>query len=546
MASSVDLVIRVIADTKKAASDIEAAGNSVSGFSSGIKKAAVPAGIALAALAAAGASAANAAADDAQAAAILATNLKNTTGATQSQIDATEAYIDKMAKATGVADDQLRPAMANLARGSGDVTQAQKDLATALDVAVATGGDVESVTKAISKAYGGSTTSLKKLVPSLDDATLASGDMSAIMDELADKTGGSAAAAADTAAGKMQRMQVSMQEAQEEIGSALLPVLSTLATIIAKVAGAAQAHPTVFLAIAAAIGVLAAAIIVLNVALSVMAIAEAVALGPILLIVAAVIALIVVVVLIVKHFDDLKAAAFAVWGAIQTAFSAVVNWVKSAAQAVANAFVAAWDAIKSGAQAVANFAVNAFNMIKGAAESVIGWIKGNWPLLLAILTGPIGIAVALIVKNWDKIRDAAEAVWTAIKNGWNAAIDGIKASVSGLGAILSAPFSAMQSAIQWVIDKVNALISALGRIHVPHIDLPGPLGALTRTAMAPATAGPSVTGLAAPRVAGIGARGVSQGVTPTIIVNGALDPEAVARQIRRILAGHDRRMGLTA
>lgn len=31
---------------------------------------------------------------------------------------------------------------------------------------------------------------------------------------------------------------------------------------------------------------------------------------------------------------------------------------------------------------------------------------------------------------------------------------------------------------------------------------------------------------------------------PTIVVNGAVDPEATARQIRRILAGHDRRMGL--
>jgi hypothetical protein len=30
-----------------------------------------------------------------------------------------------------------------------------------------------------------------------------------------------------------------------------------------------------------------------------------------------------------------------------------------------------------------------------------------------------------------------------------------------------------------------------------------------------------------------------------ITVNGAIDPEATARQIRRILAGHDRRMGLT-
>src|SRR4051794_18110105 len=120
----------------------------MSGFSAGVRKAALPAAAALAAVGAAAVSAGMAAADDAQAAALLATNLKNTTGATQDQIDATETYIDKMAKATGVADDQLRPAMANLARGSGDVTQAQKDLSVALDASVATGNDVETVSKA--------------------------------------------------------------------------------------------------------------------------------------------------------------------------------------------------------------------------------------------------------------------------------------------------------------------------------------------------------------------------------------------------------------
>jgi phage-related protein len=53
-----------------------------------------------------------------------------------------------------------------------------------------------------------------------------------------------------------------------------------------------------------------------------------------------------------------------------------------------------------------------------------------------------------------------------------------------------------------------------------------------------ATAAPAV---ANPRAMASG-RAVSTG--PTIIVNGAIDPEATARQIRRILAGHDRRMGL--
>jgi hypothetical protein len=101
---------------------------------------------------------------------------------------------------------------------------------------------------------------------------------------------------------------------------------------------------------------------------------------------------------------------------------------------------------------------------------------------------------------------------------------------------------AVASAVQWVIDKVNSLIAALGRIKVPSINLPnlpGPLGAA-----APATAGRgAVAGYAAPGVSAPRGTGFTSGAV-VINVTGALDPEAVARQIQRVLAGHNRRVGL--
>ena len=42
-----------------------------------------------------------------------------------------------------------------------------------------------------------------------------------------------------------------------------------------------------------------------------------------------------------------------------------------------------------------------------AVDAVFGWIKTHWPLLLAILTGPLGLAVLAIVKHWSSIRNAA-------------------------------------------------------------------------------------------------------------------------------------------
>ena len=49
-----------------------------------------------------------------------------------------------------------------------------------------------------------------------------------------------------------------------------------------------------------------------------------------------------------------------------------------------------------------------FDTIKGAILTVWEWIKEKWPLLLAILTGPIGLAVLAITSNWDKLKEAAD------------------------------------------------------------------------------------------------------------------------------------------
>ncbi|MFF4823138.1 phage tail tape measure protein [Streptomyces sp. NPDC001312] len=51
-----------------------------------------------------------------------------------------------------------------------------------------------------------------------------------------------------------------------------------------------------------------------------------------------------------------------------------------------------------------DFVDGAFKMIGAAIGWVVDFVKAHWPMLLALLTGPIGIAVGLIVKYWDKIK----------------------------------------------------------------------------------------------------------------------------------------------
>jgi len=122
-----------------------------------IKKAAIPAAAALGGLAVAGYKAAQAAMEDEKSAAELARQLKVSTQATNKQVNAVEDMITSMTLATGIADTDLRNAMATLARGMGSTELASKNLQLAMDISAATGKDLTSVSEALSKAYNGQT-----------------------------------------------------------------------------------------------------------------------------------------------------------------------------------------------------------------------------------------------------------------------------------------------------------------------------------------------------------------------------------------------------
>ena len=173
-----------------------------------------------------------AAIEDEKAQTQLALALENATGATQAQIAATEQSILQMSLATGVADDQLRPALGRLVRSTGDITKAQELLTTALDISTATGKPLETVANALGKAYDGNTAALGKLGIGLSAAELKTMDFTQVQSRLTDLFGGAAARNADTYAGRIARMQVAFDEAKETIGFALLPILEKVINFI--------------------------------------------------------------------------------------------------------------------------------------------------------------------------------------------------------------------------------------------------------------------------------------------------------------------------
>ena len=163
-----------------------------------------------------------AAAEDQKAQALLADQLRKTADATSAQILAMEEFVDITQRATGVADDELRPALATLTRATGDLTQAQELLRLGLDISAGSGKSLEGISLALAKATNGNLGAFTKLGIPLDENIIKTKDFAAAQEVLAKQFGGASAVAANTFSGQMSRLRIVIGEAVESIGYAIL------------------------------------------------------------------------------------------------------------------------------------------------------------------------------------------------------------------------------------------------------------------------------------------------------------------------------------
>jgi hypothetical protein len=222
-----------------------------------------------------------AAIEDEQAQVRLANALKNTVGATDGAIKSAEDWILQQSLATGIADDEYRPALERLTRSTKSIEEAQKLTNLAADIAKAKNLDLATVANALAKANDGQTGALKKLGITLGDNatnlqeynkvqkqlekaqldanfalaeygpkskeyikasekvtetqekanTIAAAGID-VFGELGKEFAGAAAESANTFQGKLDRLNIAFAEGKETIGAFILDAITPLVTFV--------------------------------------------------------------------------------------------------------------------------------------------------------------------------------------------------------------------------------------------------------------------------------------------------------------------------
>lgn len=587
------LRIKVITDATQAAIGLDKVSDKASGFRSGLAKAALPAAAVAGAIGFIGKQAIDAASD-----------LQQAQGAVESvfgkQAAAVEKFSQASAKNMGLAQSaylqyaaQVGAALQNAGFSAEQSVGKTNDIMQrAADMAATFGGTTADAVEAINAAVSrGEFDPLEKYAVSLN--------MTAVNAELAkrgqeDLTGaalkhakaqvileqvyGQTAKAAgqfkreqDTAAGSAAIATAQWQNAAAALGTALLPAAAAVAGILAKMATTLSANKTVMLVVLGVIGALAVAILAANAAIKIYdatliitnAIQKATWLSnPIFLVIAAIIALVAVVVILYKKWKPFRELVNATWAAIKTGAGIVARFVsavwKTALNLVSGYFKAyrtlvlvVFSAIRTAVRAVGGFIGDIFRGVRVVVGAVFSTIRGIVSGVASHIRTSFSSAVSFVRGVIDSLRDAFRNVISA---------------VSGAGSVLAAPFKTMAGAVRSVIGVIQSLISWVGSliskiagIHFPSVPsgLSKVLGKVGLNAAA-AGGGAAVPTLRrsgtyyAPAPTGFAARAAGQGVTTgrgaglQINIYGALDPEAVARQIKHILSDHERRTGKAA
>lgn len=165
-----------------------------------------------------------AAAEDRKSQALLEEQLNRTWKGNEKVNKSIEDQLEVMSNATGILDDDLRPALIKIAGVTKNPAKGMKALKLSVDIAAKSGKGLSAVSQAMAKYLGGNKTALDKLVPGLKE----SGDRMAFLTK--NYSGFAEVAGKNDPFG---RINVVVENFKEKLGMAFLPIVNNIADWLA-------------------------------------------------------------------------------------------------------------------------------------------------------------------------------------------------------------------------------------------------------------------------------------------------------------------------
>jgi phage-related protein len=408
--------------------------------------------------------------------------------------------------------------------------------------------NAEAATLGFQKLNGQYTDQAKKLAT-----------MSLINKQSADAQGANSREA-ETAAGKQARLTAAFDDLSVKLGTALLPVLTTVMGVLQSVIGWVEKNTQTAQTLAVGVGILVGAILLLNGVLLVMNVIAAV--NPFVLLAIAVVALVGFIIYLAtqtKFFQifwaEMSKFCTQVWANftkfISTAWNNVVNFitglvnrVRANFQAQINIIRAAWN---TGFNFVRNIVINVINGIINTTRRIIGavsvvianvrnYFASGFNFARSIVNSIISGIQSIIQRVSSTVSGVINNVRSVFAGGFNFMRSVAQGAINGVVGAINGISNAVSNAISWVRNLFNMggipgwLSKVLG-MGGTGFGFDVNMGAnLTGLQPNAGVTGPSSFGSL------IGARNSRTEVTNiNVTVNGAIDPYSTAKQIKDIL-----------
>jgi hypothetical protein len=151
---------------------------------------------------------------------------------------------------------------------------------------------------------------------------------------------------------------------------------------------------------------------------------------------------IAIVVLLVKHWDEVEAAAIACWEWIKQTWQVVAEWFDiNVIQPVANFFVNLWEGIK-------NAAFSAWDWVKNAWNNAGSWFSEN-------VTKPVG---NFFKNTWNSVKEGASTAWGKTKEAWKSTSTWFGENVTKPAAKLF--MDGFTKILQWGVNAYKGIVKA--------------------------------------------------------------------------------------